>query len=170
MSSIRKKTVAGLVVGETFVVTRTFSKNDTSTFADITRDYNPVHFEPRFVAAKKFDRPICHGLLVAGMITEIGGQIGWLASGMAFDFKKPVYFEDTVTCRFTITAIDARLRAEAEAVFENQHGETVINARISGILPNLSDKKVMQVMMDEGDPTNPYRAEGLLEELIKNSG
>lgn len=161
MSSIREKTVAGLVVGETFVVSRTFSKNETLAFADITRDYNPVHFEPRFATAKKFDRPICHGLLVAGMITEIGGQIGWLASGMQFNFKKPVYIDDTITCRFTITEIDERLHAEAVAVFENQDGETVISARIRGILPDACDRKLMQTMMEEGDPTNPRRAEGL---------
>lgn len=128
-------------------------------FAEISRDYNPIHFDARFAASKNLNGPICHGLLVAGMITEIGGQIGWLASAMAFDFKKPVYFDDTITCRFTITSIDKRLRAEAEAVFKNQHGETVIFGRLAGILPSEADKKIIRAMMDEGDPTNPLSHE-----------
>jgi len=77
-------------------------------FAEISRDYNPVHFDARFASIKGFSNPICHGLLIAGMVTEIGGQIGWLASGMNFRFVKPVYFGDTIECRLTITEIERK--------------------------------------------------------------
>ena len=39
---------------------------------------------------------------------------------MNFRFKKPVYFGDTIECRFTITQPDDRNRAKAEVVFKNQ--------------------------------------------------
>ncbi|MBU1180876.1 MAG: acyl dehydratase, partial [Proteobacteria bacterium] len=84
MSEIRQKTVDGLKAGDTFAVVRKFTKKETESFGDITKDYNPVHYDRRFAEAKKLNGLICHGLLVAGLITEIGGQIGWLASGMDF--------------------------------------------------------------------------------------
>jgi len=159
MTHIRKKTIQGLTEGDTFTVTRTFTETDMLAFADITRDYNPVHFNKRFSAAKQFNQRICHGLLVAGMITEIGGQIGWLATHMDFRFKKPVYFNDTVVCRLTITDIDENNRASAEAIFQNQDGVVVIEASLGGILPNKSEREIMSQMVAEGDPGNKLKGE-----------
>jgi 3-hydroxybutyryl-CoA dehydratase len=157
MSSIRKKAIAGLTRGDSFAVSRTFTEQDTMAFADISRDYNPVHFDHRFAELKNFRGRICHGLLVASLLTEIGGQIGWLASGMNFRFKKPVYFGDTIECRFTIVELDDRNRAKAEAIFKNQHDEVVIEAQLTGILPDFPEKRVMEAMMAEGNPTNKCR-------------
>ena len=71
MSIIRQRTIAGLTPGATFTVTRTFSESQVEQFADMTRDYNPIHFDPRFVAVKGLKARICHGLLVGGMVTEV---------------------------------------------------------------------------------------------------
>ena len=147
MTEIRQKTIQGLTAGDTFLVTRTFTESDMNIFADITRDYNPVHFNEHFAAAKTFKGKICHGLLVAGIITEIGGQIGWLAAGMDFRFKRPVYFKDTITCRFTITSIDDNGRAIAEAVYKNQDGTVVLEATITGILPNALERDILAEMV-----------------------
>ena len=154
MTEIRQKTIQGLITGDTFTVTRTFTESDTNIFADITRDYNPVHFDERFAAAKNFNGKICHGLLAASIITEIGGQIGWLAIGMDFRFKQPVYFKDTITCLFTITAIDENRRAIAEVVYKNQDDTVVLEAIITGILPDARERDILSQMVDEGDPTN----------------
>jgi 3-hydroxybutyryl-CoA dehydratase len=157
MSYIRRKAVAGLKVGDSFAVSRTFTEQDTMAFADISRDYNAVHFDHRFAEARNLHGRICHGLLVASLLTEIGGQVGWLASGMTFRFRKPVYFGDTIECCFTITELDDRNRAKAEAVFKNQQDQTVIEASLTGIIPGLPERRVMEAMMAEGDPTNKCR-------------
>jgi len=154
MAEIRKKTIAGLKAGETFSIARTFTKKDGLAFADITRDYNPVHFDRRFAAAKKFKGPICHGLMVASMLSEIGGQIGWLASEMSFQFKKPVYIGETITCEFLITDLDHRGWAVARVIYKNGGGEVVLEGILKGILPGAEEKEVMRAMINEGDPTN----------------
>ena len=154
MTEIRKKTIQGLKTGDSFTVQRTFAESDMLAFAEITRDYNPVHFDDRFAAAKNFTGRINHGLLVASQITEIGGQIGWLASKMDFRFKKPVYFGDRIKCVLTITRVDEKNRAEAKAVFRNQHGDIVIEAELGGILPYEAERNIMDQMVAEGDPTN----------------
>jgi acyl dehydratase len=154
MSSIRRKAIEGFKPGDALSISRTFTERDMIDFARITKDYNPVHFDDRFAKAKNFSNRICHGLLVAGMLTEIGGQIGWLASGMNFDFKRPVYVGDTITCYFTITDIDERGKANAAVLFKDQNEEIVIEASLAGILPGSREKKVMTEMMAEGDPTN----------------
>lgn len=154
MPHIRRKAISGLAAGDSFSVSRTFSEQDVLQFAEISRDYNPIHFDPRFSKVKKIDGLICHGLLVASLITEIGGQIGWLASGMTLQFKKPVYIGDTIRCDFTITEIDDRGRATAEAVFTNENNTIVLEAVLSGKIPGAREKEVMREMLTEGDPTN----------------
>ena len=150
MSEIRNKTIRGLAVGDTFVVTRRFTEADMLAFADVTRDYNPVHFEKRFSDLKNFNDRICHGLLVGSILTEVGGQIGWLASEMNFRFKRPVYFGDTIECRFIINEIDERNRARAEAIYRNQDGIIVLEADLAGILPGQPEKEVLGGLGDMG--------------------
>ncbi len=154
MSYIRGKAIDGLQAGDTFSVSRTFAEQDMLQFADISRDYNPVHFDQRFANVKRLDGCICHGLLVGSMVTEIGGQIGWFASGMRFRFRMPVYFGDTIKCNLTITTIDDRGRAEGEAVFTNQNHVTVLEGVLTGIIPGAEERQVLNAMVVEGDPTN----------------
>jgi acyl dehydratase len=154
---MREKAITGLQAGETFTVERRFSAQEVERFADMTRDYNPVHFDRRFTAAKGFRGPICHGLMVAAMISEIGGQIGWLASEMRFGFKKPVYPGDRVVCRLVVTEVAENGRAAATAEFRNQDGITVIEAALKGLLPGPRERQVMAEMVAEGDPSNKRR-------------
>ena len=154
MSEIRKKAIEGVNVNDTFTVERTFTEQDVIKFADITRDYNPCHFDDRFTAVKKLPGRICHGLLVASLMTQIGGQMGWLASRFDLHFKKPVYFGDTVTCTVTLHDMDEKGRVKATAKFVNQKGTTVLEALLEGHLAGRAEREVLKVMVAEGDPTN----------------
>jgi acyl dehydratase len=151
---MREKAIEGLRTGACFRYRRIFTEDETHSFGDITRDYNPVHYDDRWVAAKGFRDRICHGLLVGSMICEFGGQVGWLATGMEFKFVKPVYFGDTIDCTVTIKNIEDEGRAAAEAVFRNQHGTAVCYARLTGRLPQESERELLERMAGEGDPTN----------------
>jgi len=151
MTTIRQKTIDGLKAGDRFSVQRTFSAKDVAAFARLSRDDNPVHSSDRWVAAKGFNGKICHGLLVASLLTEIGGQIGWLASRMDFRFKRPVYIGDSIECAFTITDIAPNRWAEAEARMTNRGGEVVIEARIWGILPDARERDILKALSDRSE-------------------
>jgi acyl dehydratase len=154
MSHLRKKAIEGLEKGDTFSVSRTFTEQDVIQFADISRDYNPVHCDERFARVKNFDGCICHGLLIASQVTEIGGQMGWLASGMTFKYRKPVYFGETITCDITIIEIDEKGFIKGEAVFTNQDDIIVLEAEVTGFVAGDQERQVMKEMVAEGDPTN----------------
>jgi len=61
-----------------FRTSRTFSNDDLIHFADIAKDYKPIHFDARFAMARNFHAPICHGLLSASLVIERGGRISFL--------------------------------------------------------------------------------------------
>jgi acyl dehydratase len=155
MSDWRRRAIEGLQPGDEFVLRRTFSEADTRRFGDLSRDFNPVHYDRGFAGARGFPDLICHGLLVGGMLCELGGQVAWLASSISFRFVKPVYFGDTVTCRIRITDVTPRYRARATARFENQHGTLVMEAAMEGVIPGPEEAEVLARVRAEGDPSNP---------------
>ncbi len=157
MSEWRRRATQGLRPGMTFTFERTFTERDVEIFGDITRDYNPVHYDERFTRVKGFSGLICHGLLVGSMMCELGGQVGWLASGMEFRFLRPIYIGDTITCTLTILEIDARGFARAEGTFTNRDGEKVLETILTGFVPGSREREVLSLMMADGDPTNKLR-------------
>lgn len=158
MSQWRRRAIEGLEAGMEFELSRTIDANDVETFGNITRDYNPVHYDPRFAAAKGFSGLICHGLLVGSMVCEVGGQIGWLASGIDFHFLRPVTIGDTVTCKVTIDTIDKKGRAQATAIWTNSSSDVILRATMKGQIPGDHDKQILTKMVAEGDPTNRLRS------------
>lgn len=147
MTGIRQKTINGLNKGDSFSVTRTFNQSDVDDFTKISRDDNPIHFDQAFVESKKMKAPICHGLLVASMLTEIGGQIGWLASKMDIDFLKPVYIGDTITCTLLITQKTPLNWATAKVSFTNEENEEVMTALLKGKLPNQNEIEILKTLV-----------------------
>ena len=135
-------------------LTRRPNRRSRAAAASPSRDHNPVHYDQRFASAKGLTGLICHGLLVGSLVTEVGGQIGWLATGLDLRFVKPVYFGDTVTCRFTLETVDARGRAMGRAVFTNQHGTTVLEATLTGRLPGDAERSILAALTTEGGPTS----------------
>jgi acyl dehydratase len=155
MTELRRQAAGGALQKGTHVrFSRTFTQRDVEDFGRITRDYNPVHYEPRWCRLKGFDQPIAHGLLVGSMLCEPGGQWGWLADGMSFKFQKPVYIGDTITCEMTIVELDERNYARAECTLSNQRKEVVMTAELTGYLPQEPERALLFEMMAEGDPTN----------------
>jgi len=157
MSRMREKSAQGLKAGDVFTVTRTFNQAETEAFGELTRDYNPVHYDPEFAGIKGFPQLILHGLLTAGMVCEVGGQLAWLATGMDFRFRRPVFFGDTITCTMTVTSVDQRGWAKAEALYTNQDGEVVVSAKMEGQVPRGESQARLRQRLEQGDPYNPLR-------------
>lgn len=79
-----------------------------------------------------------HGLLTATLPTKIGGEMDYVARSMEFEFHRPVYAGDTVTCEARITDLDereGRTLMSATFVCHNQNGENVMNGRSDGMIP-----------------------------------
>jgi acyl dehydratase len=133
MSEWRRRAMYGLGPGVTFTFARTFTQRDVEVFGDITRDYS--------------------------MVCELGGQVGWLASGMEFRFLHPVYIGETITCRITIKEVDQRNFSRALGIFTNQDGQRVLEATLTGFIPGTREREVLAEMMAEGDPTNKLRGD-----------
>lgn len=154
MTRHRQRAAEGLQQGDHFTITRRFTSAEIVAFAHLSRDYNPVHCDNDYAELKGMRAPIAHGLLTASLLTEIGGQIGWLAASMSFKFKRPVYADETLTCNWLILEIDEKGRAKAEVSVINDAGITVLEAETTGVVPNGRERQRLVEMLTDGDPTN----------------
>ena len=87
------KIVDGIKEGQYFSITRQFTEQDMLRFGEISKDYNPFHYDDIFAGSRGFNGRITHGMLVASMVSEIGGQLSMLVAELNFLFRRPVYFE-----------------------------------------------------------------------------
>ncbi len=122
-----------LRVGDTFTYARTLGEGDCALFVAASGDFNPYHTDEGFARQHRFGRRIAPGLLTASLFTHIGGELGFLASRMAFEYLAPVFIGDTITVRAEITSIEpkrefVRIRGEAK----NQDGTAVLRGEAEG--------------------------------------
>ena len=122
-----------LEVGQTFTFRRTFTEGDVALFCGVTGDYNPYHQDAAFARESFFGRLTIPGLLTGSMMTHIGGMLGFLATEMSFEYKKPASVGDTITCTVTIVEKDEEARrVVGEAGFVNQEDAEVLRATFGG--------------------------------------
>lgn len=95
-------------VGTRATWTRTFSAEDVDTFATLTGDHNPLHFDADFAARTRPGALIVHGGLTTGLFNALVAQVlpgpGSVFLHQEWDYPAPAYIGDTVTAEAEVTA------------------------------------------------------------------
>jgi 3-hydroxybutyryl-CoA dehydratase len=119
-------------VGDVVSWQRTFSEDDVRLFNKISGDEGVHHVTP-----DEQGRLMIHGLLTATLPTKIGGDMNFIAREMKFQFHRPVFAGDTVSCEVTIVALepaDKYTNVRSEFVCRNQLGKEVMSGYALGIV------------------------------------
>ena len=97
-------------VGATATWTRTFTAADVESFAEISGDRNPLHFDAEFAARTRLGRLVVQGGLTTGLFNALVAMRlpgpGSVFLHQEWDYPAPVYIGDTVTA--TAEVIEAR--------------------------------------------------------------
>lgn len=115
-------------------------------FAEITGDYNPLHFDEAFAASTRFGRLLAQGGIATGLLhalvaMDLPGP-GSVFMSQQWAFPQPVYIGDTLTAMGTIkTWREARSMGSMEFLVQNQDGVTVLRgeATLYRAVPGTSD-------------------------------
>ncbi len=99
-----------LRIGQRATRVKTITEADLRAFAEITGDYNPLHFDESFAGQTKFGRLVVQGGLTTGLFNalvamELPGP-GSVFLHQEWDYPAPVYIGDTVTAEAEV--IEAR--------------------------------------------------------------
>lgn len=122
-----------MVIGEYASVSKTISEYDVYGFAGIVGDFNSVHINSVAAKSSVFGDRVAHGMLVGSLFsTVLGTKLpgpGTVYLEQDLQFKKPVYFGDTITA----TVIVAEIINEKKGIYKletkavNQNDECVID-------------------------------------------
>ncbi|MEJ2339650.1 MAG: MaoC family dehydratase [Gemmatimonadales bacterium] len=121
-------------VGDTASRSLTLTAEHVATFAELTGDYNPLHFDEDFASKTKFGRLVVQGGLTTGLLhalvaMDLPGP-GTVFLSQDWKFTAPVFIGDTITAQAEVTSVHATkpvcqlairvLRQEDEVVLEGE--------------------------------------------------
>lgn len=121
-----------LKAGASFQWRRAITEEEIRKFAEVSGDKGIHHIQP-----DADGRLQAHGLLTATLPTKVGGDLNYIARVMRFEFLRPVFSGDTLTCTGVVESIVPRpYRYKVDLSFEvkNQLGKTVLKGTTSGMI------------------------------------
>ncbi len=138
---MNKKTIKDIKVGDTASFTKTITETDVYNFAGVSGDFNPAHINEEYAKNTAFEKRIAHGMISVSFISAVLGTAlpgpGSIYMGQDIKFRKPVYFNDTITATVTVSEIiEEKKRIVLDTVCTNQNGEEVVTGQALIYLPN----------------------------------
>jgi acyl dehydratase len=121
-------------VGDTASRSLTLTAEHVATFAELTGDYNPLHFDEDFASKTKFGRLVVQGGLTTGLLhalvaMDLPGP-GTVFLSQDWKFTAPVFIGDTITAEAVVLSAHATkpvcqlsirvLRQDDEVVLEGE--------------------------------------------------
>lgn len=102
----RNDTEMDIHVGQTASRSLKLTEEHVAQFATLTGDYNPLHFDPEFVAGTKFGRPVVQGGLTTGLLHAVVAMDlpgpGTVFMSQNWKFTAPVYIGDIITAEVRV--------------------------------------------------------------------
>ncbi len=120
-----------LVVGQKATRSLTITQDHVRTFAEMTGDYNPLHFDEAFAAGTKFGRLVAQGGLTTGILHALVAMDmpgpGTVFLSQNWKFTAPVFIGDTVTAEAEVLSLhDSKPVSQLGITVSRQDGEVVL--------------------------------------------
>ncbi|MBX6330247.1 MAG: MaoC family dehydratase [Gemmatimonadaceae bacterium] len=120
-----------VAVGQTARRTLTLTREHVERFAELTGDYNPLHFDADFAARTRFGGLVVQGGLTTGLLhalvaMDLPGP-GSVFLSQQWKFTAPVYIGDTITAAAEVLSVHpSKPVTQLRVHVTRQTGETVL--------------------------------------------
>lgn len=120
-----------LFVGQKTTRSITLTMEHVKTFAELTGDYNPLHFDESFAAKTRFKRLVVQGGLTTGLLHALVAMDmpgpGTVFLSQNWNFTAPVFIGDTITAEAEVVKIhETKPVTQLKIKITRQTGETVL--------------------------------------------
>jgi len=120
-----------LHVGQTATRQLTLTAEHVRKYAEISGDYNPLHFDEAFAAGTKFGRLVVQGGLTTGLLHALVAMDmpgpGTVFLSQNWKFTAPVFVGDTITAHAEVLKVHTSKPVSQLAVrVTRQDSETVL--------------------------------------------
>jgi acyl dehydratase len=118
-------------VGQRATRSMTVTADHVRRFAELSGDYNPLHFDEAFAAGTRFGRLVAQGGLTTGLLHALVAMDmpgpGTVFLSQNWKFTAPVYIDDTITAEATVVSVHAGKPVTQLAIrVVRSDGETVL--------------------------------------------
>ena len=112
----------------------TVTADKVAAYAEVTGDYNPLHFDEEFTSKTRFGRLMAQGGIAVGLIHALVAMDmpgpGTVFIRQEWQFTAPVYIDDTITAEATVVDVmPEKSRAKIEFVATTQEGIEVLSGK-----------------------------------------
>jgi acyl dehydratase len=109
----------------------TLTAAHVKTFAELSGDYNPLHFDDAFVSKTKFGRLVVQGGLTTGLLHALVAMDmpgpGTVFLSQNWKFTAPVFIDDTITAAAEVVSVHPSKPVTQLAIkVTRQTGEVVL--------------------------------------------
>jgi acyl dehydratase len=109
----------------------TVTAEHVERFAELSGDYNPLHFDEEFARSTRFGRLVVQGGLTTGLLHALVAMDmpgpGTVFLSQNWRFTAPVFIGDTITADAEVTSVHAsKPVTQLAVVIKRQDGETVL--------------------------------------------
>jgi len=120
-----------LTVGQKASRSLTLTAEHVEKYAEITGDYNPLHFDEAFAKGTKFGGLVVQGGLTTGILNALVAMdmpgSGTVFLSHDFKFVAPVFIGDTITGEAEVLSVHAtKPVTQLKIAVTRQTGETVL--------------------------------------------
>ena len=120
-----------LEVGQTASRTMTVTAEHVASYAEITGDHNPLHFDADFAARTRFGRLVVQGGLTTGILHALVAEDlpgpGTVFLSQNWKFTAPVYVGDTITGSAEVLSVhESKPVCQLRMEVVRDDGETVL--------------------------------------------
>jgi len=102
------KLITRIEIGKIISKRKIFSYEEVLNFIKISGDNNPIHHDKEYAKTTLFKKPICHGILVASIFSNLLGTTftGSIYMNQSLSFLAPVFIEEEVEGFIEIKELD----------------------------------------------------------------
>lgn len=128
---MRRRDLSGLKIGDFARKSVVITEKMIQKYAELSGDYNALHFDDAFAKETIFGKRIAHGGITASIISGLLGS-DLPGNGCAFinqtlQYRKPLYVGDTATGEVIVRkVIPEKKRVLLDSVVYNQFGDIVL--------------------------------------------
>jgi acyl dehydratase len=121
-----------LIVGQKAFRSITLTADHVRAYAEMTGDYNPLHFDAEFTSKTKFEKLVVQGGLTTGLLhalvaMDLPGP-GTVFLSQNWKFTAPVFIGDTITAEAEVVSVHAtKPVTHLKMIIRRQDGETVLD-------------------------------------------
>lgn len=113
--------------GLILTLSKTFTKSDVSSFSNLIGDKNNLHLSEEAAKNSRFKEPICQGLLVGSLFSNLMGNNFPMSIylSQSFNFKAPVYIGEEVKSEIIVKDIKNKVLKLKTTVYKKNKTKAI---------------------------------------------